>query len=307
MPRINYDLQQLQAFIAVAQRTSFRAAAEDLCLSQSALSRRVENLEYQLGTKLLERTTRRVALTQTGQIFLERARSAMDDLERAFFSVRDLSLRQSARVCIACVPSVSYYFLPAILQQYVQKFPAIRLSVIADTAHLALQSVLTGRADFGIGFLGSQDVEIDFKAILREDFVLAVHQNHPFARKARISWDEVQSAVQAGERLINVSSQSGNRLLVDTTLARHGKRIAGSFEVSHVHGLLGLVEAGLGIAAVPRLAMPILDGGNLVAVKLHKPQIYRTLGLILRRGNQLGHAAGQLYEMVQHAAKPAKA
>jgi len=307
MPRINYDLQQLQAFIAVAQRTSFRAAAEDLCLSQSALSRRVENLEYQLGTKLLERTTRRVALTQTGQIFLERARSAMDDLERAFFSVRDLSLRQSARVCIACVPSVSYYFLPAILQQYVQKFPAIRLSVIADTAHLALQSVLTGRADFGIGFLGSQDVEIDFKAILREDFVLAVHQNHPFARKARISWDEVQSAVQAGERLINVSSQSGNRLLVDTTLARHGKRIAGSFEVSHVHGLLGLVEAGLGIAAVPRLAMPILDGGNLVAVKLHKPRIYRTLGLISRRGNQLGHAAGQLYEMVQHAAKPAKA
>ena len=89
MGRINFDLQELQAFVAVAERASFRAAAEDLHLSQPALSRRVDKLEAQLGAKLLERTTRRVSLTNIGRVFLERARTAIDELESAVLSIGD--------------------------------------------------------------------------------------------------------------------------------------------------------------------------------------------------------------------------
>ena len=77
MARINFDLQELQAFVAVAERSSFRAAAEDLHLSQPALSRRIEKLETILGARLLDRTTRHVALTNVGRVFLEHARAAL--------------------------------------------------------------------------------------------------------------------------------------------------------------------------------------------------------------------------------------
>jgi len=83
MSRINFDLQQLQAFVAVAERGSFRAAADHIHLSAPALSRRIDKLETILGTRLFNRTTRSVELTAMGRVFLERARAALDDLEVA--------------------------------------------------------------------------------------------------------------------------------------------------------------------------------------------------------------------------------
>ncbi|WYX35282.1 LysR family transcriptional regulator [Achromobacter xylosoxidans] len=138
--------------MAVAERASFRAAAEDLNLSQPALSRRIDKLEDLLGARLLERTTRRVALTHVGRIFLERARGAIDELERAVLSIGDLAAQRGGLVTVACVPSVAYYFLPAIIHDYAARFPRIRVRIIDETAHTVLNSVVTGRADFGISF-----------------------------------------------------------------------------------------------------------------------------------------------------------
>ena len=186
MARINFDLQELQAFVAVAERASFRAAAEDLNLSQPALSRRIDKLEDLLGARLLERTTRRVSLTHVGRIFLERARGAIDELERAVLSIGDLAAQRGGLVTVACVPSVAYYFLPAIIHDYAERFPRIRVRIIDETAHTVLNSVVTGRADFGISFFGTQEPDVDFKAVLREDFVLAVRRDHPLAARRSV-------------------------------------------------------------------------------------------------------------------------
>ena len=98
-------------------------AAEDLHLSQPALSRRVDKLEAQLGA-LLERTTRRVSLTNIGRVFLERARTAIDELESAVLSIGDLATQREGLITVACVPSVAYYFLPTIIHEYSLRFPA---------------------------------------------------------------------------------------------------------------------------------------------------------------------------------------
>ncbi|OZI59160.1 LysR family transcriptional regulator [Bordetella genomosp. 4] len=301
MSRINFDLQELQAFVAVAERASFRAAAEDLHLSQPALSRRIEKLEDLLGARLLERTTRRVSLTNVGRVFLERARSAIDELERAVLSIGDLAAQRGGLVTVACVPSVAYYFLPSVIRAYTERFPRIRVRIIDETANTVLNSIVTGRADFGISFFGTQEPDVDFKAVLREDFVLAIRNDHPLARRRSVSWEEL-----SGERFMTVAKESGNRLLIDDALAKSGKRTVSAFEVSHIMTLLGMVEAGLGVAAVPQLAMPLTRHATLTSLKLEHPRVTRTLGLIARRGRPLAPAAQQLYNMVHQAGKMAK-
>lgn len=95
MVRINFDFQELQAFVAVAERSSFKQAADDLSLSQSALSRRIEKLEDMLGVMLFERTTRRVHLTNIGRVFLGNVRTALDELEGAILGVSDLAAHRT--------------------------------------------------------------------------------------------------------------------------------------------------------------------------------------------------------------------
>lgn len=301
MTRINFDLQELQAFVAVAERASFRAAAEDLHLSQPALSRRIEKLESLLGARLLERTTRSVSLTNVGRVFLERARSAIDELESAVLSIGDLAVQRGGLVTVACVPSVAYYFLPAVIREFNERFPRIRVRIIDETANTVLNSVVTGRADFGISFFGTQEPDVDFKAVLRENFVLAVRKDHAWARRRSVSWEELNQ-----ERFMTVAKESGNRLLIDDALAKSGKRTVSAFEVSHIMTLLGLVEAGLGVAAVPQLALPLSDHATLAGITLEHPKVTRTLGLITRRGRPMAPVAQELYRLVEEKGRGAK-
>jgi DNA-binding transcriptional LysR family regulator len=202
---------------------------------------------------------------------------------------------------VACVPSVAYYFLPSVIRDYTERFPRIRVRIIDETANTVLNSVVTGRADFGISFFGTQEPDVDFKAVLREDFVLAVRRDHPLAGRRSVSWEALSQ-----ERFMTVAKESGNRLLIDDALAKSGKRTVSAFEVSHVMTLLGLVEAGLGVAAVPQLAMPLAGHATLTSVKLEHPRVTRTLGLIARRGRPLAPAAQQLYNLIHQAGKTAK-
>jgi len=281
MLRINFDLQQLQAFIAVADRGSFRAAAEQLHLSPPALSRRVERLEELLGAKLFNRTTRAVALTSLGRNFLERARAALDDLEAAMLDISDLTLARTGLVTVACVPSAALYFLPAVLGSFAARYPGVRLRVVDESSSGVAASVISGEADFGISLAGSRIPELDFEAIHSDPFVLAVRREHRLARRSSVAWRELE-----GERLIAVARSSGNRQILDHALTRAGIRPAIGLEVNHIATLLGMVEAGLGVATVPLMALAPRHA-TLVGVRLTGPAVSRRLGLVTRHGASL--------------------
>ena len=290
MERINFDLQQLQAFIAVAERGSFRSAADHIHLSPPALSRRIEKLESILGTRLFNRTTREVELTSIGRVFLERARSAIDDLESAMLGISDIAATRSGRVTVACVPSAAIYFLPQAIRSFSAKYPSIRIRVIDESMNQTLQSVLTGECDFGLGFMNSRMPEIAFEGIHDDPFVVAMRRDHPLARRKALQWSQIES-----ERLISVARSSGNRQLLDDVMSQMGLNPHFAFEVSHIGTLLGMVEAGLGIAAVPRTALPV-NHPNVVGLPLRNPVISRRLGLLRRQGSALRPAAAIFHE-----------
>lgn len=291
---MNFDLADLRAFVAVAELNSFRAAAESIHLSQPALSRRVEKLETALGVRLFERTTRSVSLTAVGRDFSRKARSLLDDLESSLLSMHEVAASQLGEVVIACVPSAVYYFLPKVLRDYHEQYPRIRVRIIDDSANAVLESVARGEADFGINIIGTQEPEIDFQAILKEPFVAACRRDHPLAAKRKVTWAELGQY-----DFMTVDKSSGNRLLVDLALANSNVRPSWCFEAKHVSTLLGLVEAGLGVAVVPRLSMPQGEHATLAMVELVEPTVDRTVGLIRRRGRELPPAAQKLYQLIE--------
>ncbi|OON64074.1 LysR family transcriptional regulator [Massilia sp. KIM] len=291
---MNFDLADLRAFVAVAELNSFRAAADSIHLSQPALSRRIDKLEMALGVKLFERTTRSVSLTAVGRDFSHKARSLLDELEHSLLSMQAVAASQLGEVVIACVPSAVYYFLPKVLRTFHEQYPRIRVRIIDDGASAVLDSVARGEADFGINIIGTQEPDIAFQVILKEPFVVACHRDHPLARLKEVSW-----AALAQYDFMTVDRSSGNRLLVDLALADSNVRPSWCFEAKHVSTLLGLVEAGLGVAVVPRLSMPQGEHATLARVALVDPTIDRNVGLIRRHGRELSPAARKLYELIE--------
>jgi DNA-binding transcriptional LysR family regulator len=290
MRHINFDLQQLQAFIAVAERGSFRAAADHIHLSPPALSRRIEKLESIIGTRLFNRTTREVELTSIGRTFLDRARAAIDDLESAILGISDFAASRSGRVTVACVPSAALYFLPHVISSFSIKYPSIRIRVIDESMNQTLQSVLTGESDFGIGFMNTLMPEITFEGIHNDSFVVALRRDHPLASRKSIQWSQIEH-----ERLISVARTSGNRQLLDDAMSKVGVIPNYAFEVSHIGTLLGMVEAGLGIAAVPRTALPT-NHPLVIGLPLKNPVISRSLGLLRKQGSTLRPAAAMFHD-----------
>ncbi|MBL8383959.1 MAG: LysR family transcriptional regulator [Burkholderiales bacterium] len=285
---MNFDLQQLAAFIAVAERGSFRAAAEAIHLSPPALSRRIERLEASLGIRLFHRTTREVELTGLGRTFLERARAAFDDLAAATLGITEIGARQSGRVTIGCVPSAAFYFLPSVIRPFTEQYPELRLRIIDENDAEVARAVIAGEADFGIGFLGSRVPELDFEPLRVDAFVLAVRRDHALAGRAEVRWTDL-----AGMRLLAPSRASGNRQLLDDALSRAGLRPVFAVEVNRVSTQLGMVEAGLGVGVVPGLTLPASAHLALVGIPLVGPSVTRTLGILSRHGARL-HPAAQI-------------
>ena len=237
---INFDLNDLLAFRAVAELGNFRRAAESVHLSQPAFSRRIDKLEQALGVRLLERTTRRVALTTVGRDFERKVRELLDDLDSTLLGIRGVTATRMGMVTVACVPSTVYYYLSRVIRSYHEQCPKVRVRVLDAGANDVLAAVVRGEADFGLNFIGAQEGELEFKSLAEERFVAACRRDHPLARQRRVTWSQL-----ATHDVISVGQNSGNRLLLDQALAGVPGRPQSIYETQHVTTALGLVEAGL--------------------------------------------------------------
>jgi len=297
----NFELGDLQAFAAVAELGNFRRAAEVVHISQPAFSRRIEKLEKALGVKLLDRSTRKVDLTAVGRDFARKVRLLLDELDSTLLGIGEVAATRVGEVTVACVPSAAYYFMPRVVNRYHAKFPHIRIKIFDAGANDVLSAVEKGEADFGLNFIGSDEADMEFNLLWEEPFVAVCRRDHPLARKRQLRWSDLKE-----HDFMTVSRASGNRLLMDLALANVADRPRAIYETHHVVTLIGMVEAGLGVAAVPQLAAPDKDHATIATIALVDPVVTRRIGLIRRRGRSLSPAAKQLYDAVV-AMRPAKA
>jgi DNA-binding transcriptional LysR family regulator len=219
-------------------------------------------------------------------------RELLDELDNTLLGIRGVAATRMGEVTVACVPSTVYYYLSEVIRRYHEQAPRVRVKVLDAGANEVLAAVSRGEADFGLNFIGAQEGELDFEPLVEERFVAACRRDHPIAKMQRVSW------AQLGQYdYISVGRASGNRVLLDQALAGIKERPQAIYEAQHVTTTLGLVEAGLGVAAIPSMAMPGPEHPLLVSVPLVDPVITRKVGLIRRRGRSLSPAARQLYDL----------
>jgi DNA-binding transcriptional LysR family regulator len=291
--RINFELLDLRAFLAVLDLGGFHRAADALHMSQPALSRRIQALEAAVGAALLERTTRKVSMTAIGRSFEPLARRLLSELESSLMSLTDLGGRQSGQVTIACVPTAAFYFLPRVIERFNAQFPNIRFRILDLSANEGLESVARGETEFGINFTGASHSELTFTPLVEDPFVLACRHDHPLARRRKLSWKDLER-----QPLIGVSRNSGNRQLLDAALTKANVSLDFFYEVNHLTTSLGLVERGLGLSVLPKLATPYGDHPIIVTKPISDPVIKRTIGIIERRSGRLSPAAQRFRDLL---------
>lgn len=288
--RINFDLQQLQAFVAVADKGSFRAAADHLNLSAPALGRRVDRLEELLGARLFTRSTRDVRLTRVGEAFLERARAALDDLESAVLGIHEISARHAGRVTVACLPTAAVTFMPQAIQSFCATMPRVRIRVIDEGMNEVAAAVVSGEADFAFGFAAAPDAALHFEPLWCDPYVLAIRRDSPLVRKRKLKLADL-----SGQPWLSVARTSRNRQVLDDYFTASGRSPQAWLEVGHVATLLAMVEAGLGVGIVPSMALP--PGHRaLVASKLADVELAREIGLLTLQGRRLTPVAQRFYD-----------
>ncbi len=291
--RINFELLDLRAFLAILDTGSFRKAAELLNVSQPALSRRIKSLEQALGSPLLERTTRSVSPTIVGRQMQPMFLRIIDELETSVLTTTETGRRQAGQVTIACVPTAAFYFLPQVIRRFNRQHPLIRFRIHDLSASEGLESVAQGETEFGINMLGASEADLRFTPLMRDPFVLACRRDHPLARRRSLKWAELTDFP-----LIGVSRHSGNRTILDNALATAKIELNWFYEVNHLSTSLGLVEAGLGISVLPRLATPQVAHPVIVAIPIKNPVVTRTIGIVERRSGRLSPAASRFRDML---------
>jgi LysR family hydrogen peroxide-inducible transcriptional activator len=184
------DLDQLRYFVRVAERQNFTRAAEDLRISQPALSRSIQKLEEELGQPVFERKTRSVSLTDAGILLQARAQQVLTILEDTKAEITDDG--QSGRVRVGAIPTIAPYFLPEVLRQFSREFPKAALIVQENTTDTLLKSCTQGEIDLAIVALPVPARYLEVEELFEEELLLVLPSDHPLVKKEKIRLSDVE-------------------------------------------------------------------------------------------------------------------
>lgn len=294
--RINIEIGDIEAFIELTETNSFAKAAINLNLSQPALSRRIQKLEHELGTKLFDRTTRKVQLSYSGRNFYERARSIIDAIKTATKTLNENYSFPSIIKIGAVNSALSNIIFPA-LKIFKEMEPRCKIQIIERSSNYVVDSVLGGECDFGINFTGIQEPGINFENLFIEDYVVVFPKGDVLEKKRKIKLSDIKN-----RDFISVWKGSGSRIYFENALALQKEDLDWTYEVRHIPSALNMVEQGLGITLAPKLAVS-KDHKFLSYRPLIDPTVTRTMGLIKRTGRELSYDAQKLYDLLKEKFK----
>ena len=291
---MNVTLKHLRAFVTVARHGNFTRAAEALAISQPALTTTINQIEAELAVKLFDRTTRRVRLTQVGDGFLPTAERLIADFDAAVADVRAVGDRRRGRVSVAALPSIAMHLLPRIVADYTAHYPAVSVHLHDANASGVQRRVASGAGDFGIGSRWQAEPELSFQPLFRDRFGVVCRADHPLAGSKRpLSWRALD-----GHPFLGLARDTGVRPVIDSIADLPETLRAPQYEVSNIATLEGMLVAGLGITALPALAMPRSLGQALVFRPLTRPVLHREICVIRRSGRSLSPPAQTMFDLI---------
>jgi DNA-binding transcriptional LysR family regulator len=282
------ELRQLRYLDAVARRRSFTRAALDLHVAQSALSQQVGRLERELGVELLRRTTRRVEVTEAGELVLARARRALAEVEGARADLDALRGLTRGTLRLGGVPPVGPVHPAALIAEFTRAHPGVAITVREDVAFRLVDRLRDGGLDLVLALVDPDPLDgLEGVRLLDDELVLIAPPDHLLARAERVPVADL-----AGEALIAYGAGSAlrNALLA---LVPGGRVVA---EVNELETVRELTARGLGVTVMPRAV--VASHGDRLAIRPLSPPQAMPVSLLWRAGERPTPAAHAFREHV---------
>ena len=294
------ELRQLAYFDAVVRHGSFTKAAQRLHVAQPAVSAQIRRLESELGTTLLERTTRRVALTHAGELFLARTRRVLAQLDAARGDLAELSAVLRGQVRIGATQVLGSLDLPACLASFRRSYPGVSLALRTGLIAKLLGLLDAGEVDLIVGPV-HDDLPAAYHArpLVPESLVLVTPPGHPLA-----AGRDVALAAAGDEPFVCLPADSRLRAILSAAAAAEGFVPRIEFETYSPASIRDLVSAGLGVALLARSAAEG-PGPAIGVCELARAPEHPSIGLIRARGRPLTPAARAFAEHLAGTAWPA--
>ncbi|WP_434611059.1 LysR family transcriptional regulator [Pseudomonas sp. R1-7] len=266
---MNVSFRQLRAFILIAETSSFTRTAEQLHLSQPALSYSIRKLEESMGLQLLARNTRSVELTPAGEHFLPQARRMLRDMDDAVRDARDTLSLSRGTLRLAALPTAAASFLPVVIASFQREHPGVNVHLLDGRAGEIMGWVQGGEVDAGISSLPDDLSGLSFERLLDDNLVLLSHKDH------HGDWKQ--------QPYIALTPDTSIRPLADAALRYLNVEPAPAWEVAHMSTATALVREGLGFSLLPASCTAVFNIGEQCAVTAIDQPAKRSIGLLQRK------------------------
>lgn len=281
------ELRRIESFMAVAEQGSFSAASARLHRSPAAVSTHVLQLEDELGVRLFDRTTRRVALTAEGRLLLARCRTVMTELSDVARELGEHSALKRGHVSIGTVPSISSLRLPTALASFKQRHPGITLELHEGSAGSIHRDLRERVTDFAIAPAADNCLDLAHDPVFSDPFVAVLPRSAGFAGTS-ISLAELARHDQLAQ-----TPDTAVRSHVQQAFQAAGLDFKPTIEVSHHQTLLNMVAAGLGVAVLPAICIPSGAQRRYQVVPLRPRGLARQICIVALRARALSPAAAE--------------
>jgi LysR family carnitine catabolism transcriptional activator len=270
------NLNYLLSFMAVAETRSFRSAAAQIHISQSALSVRVRQLEEELGVPLLHRTTRSVQLTHEGQRLYAVAKRISTDICQVALELKEEAALQRGVVTVAVLPSLASTLLPRAMKAFAEQHPGIDLRLRDVDSKRAPELVRQGDADIAVMSRNEQLHDLRFIPLFNDEFLAVVPATgHALSGRSRVRPSELAAyPLLLNPRGVDLRETLQALLRDAGVVPQPAQELIGS------HALVSLVSAGFGVSILPRMALSGLDLSRCRLLRL-QPRAGRAIGIVL--------------------------
>ena len=294
------EFSQLEALAAVARHRSFHGAAEELGLTQPAVSIAIRKLEKEVGAELFDRYRRDVRMTEAGRILHEYAQTILNLRTEAGTALDDLRQLRRGKVTIGANESTSLYLLPGVILAFRQRHPEIKLEIYGSSSENLPMEVKERNLDFGIVAFDPMDRDLEWFPILDDELVLIVPPGHRLARRRKVTIQDLGT-----ETFVAHNVKTPSRDYVVDFFRSHGVPLNIGIELFSLETIKQFVELKQGIAFLPNLVVrQEVQEKKFVIVPLQEFHHQRTLRVIYLRGKVQSHATTAFLEVVKTLNRP---
>jgi DNA-binding transcriptional LysR family regulator len=289
---------KLKVFRVVADTLNFRRAADELHLTQPAITSQIKTLEESLGLALFDRIGRDINLTPAGTTLLNYVRQIEAIANEALAALAPFGGQEGIELSIGASHTIAVYLLPRLLPHLLNEWPKLRVHVMGGTTNEILQALTTHQISAGLIEAPAFRPDLKIEVFGEDELALIVRPNHPWTKKPVLRAAEL---VQAPILLREVGS--GMRRFVEGYLERNGvlrQQLRTSIDINSTEGIISAVEAGLGVGFVPCMALEkALKVGSVKIVPLDHGPIQRQLSIVLLNGPEPKGPIGQLLDLLR--------